>query len=240
MVAAEADVRLNNEWYIYKGIPIAFLAIGICLAIAGGEFFWPGTGLAYAGAAWLFWWYFSKELDNNKKLAGLVRTFIATVMISWMAFKPAPIGIMSTIEEVNYAEAKSALGIKWRDICTELKTVISNQSSEYIEELEIFIKTDRVISDLGLDRPRQCTYEKIADNTFRIFCDRLYVHETLEIVSATIPDTGTVRIKPSWVSITANYLAFGRPEQRHFSKCFTASCPPIAASLQFGTALEQK
>jgi hypothetical protein len=136
-----------RAWYVSLGLPAASVAIGIGLAVAGGTYFWSGIYLAYTGITWLLvdWWIFSKALSFQAKIIGTIGTLIITLLVTWMAFRPAPLGIFSTQVDMNYEANQDVYGIKWNNLYSPLRTVISNESDDQYHALEIFIRTDVLI-----------------------------------------------------------------------------------------------
>jgi len=252
-----------RAWHIALGIPAAFVATGIGLAATGATYFWIGSYLAYVGIAWLLvdWWLFSKTLVMQTRLLGTTGTLIIAGIVTWMSFRPATLTILSISDDVNYADGTEIYGIKWSNRYSELRTVISNDSSTQYHDLEIFIRTDDAIRATSSSSGDQCKYSPflpgvlIADPTitstdqhgnketipvtlnagtvFRVYCDKLLANQTIEIVSAIIPNPGNSapRMKPLWALVKATFVAFGRPETRISSHCFVGTCSHIPASI---------
>jgi hypothetical protein len=261
--APAQDAKGFRAWHISLGIPAAFVAIGIGLAVAGGSYFWTGIVLAYAGIAWLLldWWFFSKTLSGRIRLVGTGGTLVFALVVSWIAFRPAPLEIFSTATDLDYTDGSDVFGIKWNDLYSDLRTNITNTSSDQYTDLEIFIRTDLQIRDMAFLGRLQCSHNvwlpvqisatglKAKDSEgktvavplnlttgtiFRIFCDKLLPSERIEIVSAIVPIKGKDRKKPVWVYTKINYNAYGRARAKEFTQCFIAKCTIPDLPLQNG------
>jgi hypothetical protein len=195
------------------------------------------------------------------RLFGTTGTLIIAGVVTWMAFRPAPLSILSISDDVNYTDGTEIYGIKWSDRYSELRTVISNESNDQYRDLEIYIRTDQAIRGTSSSSGGQCTYNPIlpgvliadptitstdqrgnkqtipvtlnAGNVFRVYCDKILANQTVEIISAVIPNPGNSapRMKPSWALVKATFVAFGRPEIRISSHCFVGTCSHIPASI---------
>jgi hypothetical protein len=142
------------------GIPGALLATGIGLAIAGGDYFWPGVYLAYGTIAWLLadWWFFSKPLTPGKRVTGAATTLVFAALVSWMAFRPSPLGIFAISEDTNFEPDTEIYGIKWGPNYFPMKLVISNESASPYADLEIIVRTDLMIKEIGSSAGPKCSY----------------------------------------------------------------------------------
>lgn len=256
-----------RAWHIALGIPAAFVVIGMSLALAGGAYFWPGIYFATAGIVWLLidWCIFSKSLVFRTRLTGAIGTLIIAGLPCWMAFRPAPLSIFSIADNANYAAGQDIFGIKWNDSYSELRTIISNASSEQYRDVEILVRADLLIREIGSNKGGACSFEpylpgmfiggpslsstdaqgrqiKIptppnTGNIFKILCDKIPPLGTIEIVAAVIPTIATprVRTKPSWAFVQVSYLAFGRPETKTYTQCFIGRCS-MPASIDAGAS----
>jgi hypothetical protein len=114
----------------------------------------PESPRCAAQLRWLLvdWWIFSKALSFRTKLIGTIGTLIIALLVSWMAFRSAPLGIFSISQNMNYGANKDVYGIKWNDLYSPSRTVISNEHGDQYYALEIFIRTDLIIKEIGSNR----------------------------------------------------------------------------------------
>jgi hypothetical protein len=182
------------------------------------------------------------------------------------AFRPAPLQISFIAEDHNYIPGTDIYGIKWNDSYCDMRSLITNQSNWPYSELEIFIRTNLFIKEIGFNGRASCSGRSwipagVADanitatdksgksftipftspafgTVFRIYCDKILGSETLEIVSAII-DFQKPRKKPSWVTLTASYNTFGRAEEKEIRKCFLEKCSGTLLPKEFSSNIIQ-
>jgi hypothetical protein len=212
----QGETRSLRAWHISVGIPTAFVAIGIGLAVSGGSYFWPGVGLAYAGCIWLLfdWWFFSKDLSNRVRLVGTIGTCIILIVISWVAFRPAPLTIVFVSQDVSYIDGDAIYGIKWKDSYYPSKLLVVNESSDTYIDVEIMLRTDMFINEMGQPKGTGCTFHVAtpgltlstpdmqmykegklvarpvdikAGYVYSIYCEKVLSHDSMEFIAALIP-----------------------------------------------------
>jgi len=185
--------------------------------VAGGTYFWPGIAMAYAGILWLLgdWWFFSKELAAVKRIAGVTATLAIAAVVSWVAFRPAPLGVVAIAENTKYEDGSIIDGIIWRDRYYPLKLIIDNTSGDSYHDLEMLVRTDVIIKDIWFNGEDKCSFKATlpgiliahpettittpdgksvtkpinmnAGSVFRVSCEKLSASSVLEIVAALVP-----------------------------------------------------
>jgi len=232
-------------WYLAVGFPMAFVAIGASLVMSAPIYFWLGICLATAGVPWLFAdLCIYKPLSIITRLCGIAATLIAGAVIAFMAFRDAPLYMGIHHEILSFESGADANGIKWNDSYSGVMLIVKNTSDWPYSDIEIFIRTNIEIKDIGFSSSNcgghawapfgvsisimnQKTGKNVAlpkpgGTTFKINCDKLLNHEKLEILAAvTGPKPAD---KPQWITATADYVTFTRPEHRTFKQCLSAAC----------------
>jgi hypothetical protein len=173
-------------------------------------------GLALS-AAWYFW---PRNKVNNTE---------------------APLEIDATIDGVDYPNGTEVHGLKWDESYSGARLFITNQSDRSYSELEIYIRTNLLIRDIVFSNSnrvsrvwtpvhiaglaiidpktgKNAAHSKPFGTGFKINCDKLIDHETLEIIVAIVGERPAE--KPQWLSATADYIAFGRSEHGRLKPAF--------------------
>jgi hypothetical protein len=150
-----------RSWQVAMGlVPALPLAVGLSLAMAGPTFFWPGIALAYAATAWAAgtWYLLSRTFPSRQKGWGYALPCAFVVLISWVAFRPAPMEIMATAEDRHYFKDAAIAGIKWQDHYYDMRMFITNKSGAVYSNLKLLIRTDLYIKEVGvINKFSQCT-----------------------------------------------------------------------------------
>jgi hypothetical protein len=142
------------------GLPFGTYAIGMGL-VTSNSYFWVGIIVAYIGAVWFARdWYFSwKEARTLERSLVFLFPIGAAALVTWIALRPAPLDIYSVSEDGNYPEGTEIYGIIWNNYYSDMRSVIRNDSSEQYTDLEIFVRTDILIRDIGIDSRFNCSKE---------------------------------------------------------------------------------
>jgi hypothetical protein len=135
-------------------------------------------------------------------------------------------------------------GIKWENGLSELRMLVTNESSVDYSNLQILVRSDLMIRAAGSDSssclhgpwlPAELGAQTLTSEetsipivhffamVYRISCDRLAEHGKLEVVLATLK-AGSNRPKPSWATGRATYRMVGWTRTKDFSQCFVGSC----------------
>lgn len=214
----QREEKSARIWYISFGVPAAFLAIGLGAALASVAYFWHGIGLAFVGIVWLWvdWWVFSKEFTVIKRIIGAMAISPIAIFIGLLALRPAPLGVTAIADDAKYQDGSIIDGITWRDRYYPMRLIIDNTSGEAYRDLEIFVRTDLIIKDMGFNSDEKCSFRVIlpgvmlaypestvttpdgrsttkavnidAGSVYRISCEKLSAGGVLEFIAAIVPN----------------------------------------------------
>jgi hypothetical protein len=248
-----ASVR---AWVVALGIPGVFFSAGLAVI---PFHFWLGICAAYIGAAIFLidWWIVSLNEHLSRRLLVSAIPVAAFLLISWLAFRPAPLDIIALLLDGNYSTGEMVAGIKWEPSYSEIRLVIRNGSSSQYTNLNVAIRTDIPMAKIGsLNEFSQCKsaaelpgviiaaptltrhgekgepdvsipLTNLAGNQFRLYCDKIIASNTLEAVIAIGAPDANRKLKPSWISAEAEYEAYFRPNKKTITQCLTPPCRNI-------------
>jgi hypothetical protein len=253
---ANREGRSVRTWHISLGIPFGLLALGVTLIAMGSPTFTLGMMTAYAGVAWLLfdWWFFSKELTLGLRLTGTAGTLAIAAIVSWVAFRPAPLDISFVRVPDGYADGVDVAGIKWSKKYSGLRLSLRNDSDFQYSNIDFLIKTDVMIAAVGFESKfAQCAakptlvavsisgptigFQDKNGNTnlmplnftmadvFKVFCDKLLPHDPVEIVFAT--RNSPVRQgfnEASAVNLRGTFEGFLKSRPLEKKECLIAGC----------------
>jgi hypothetical protein len=219
--AGAASMRTQNRakaWLVAAGVPITLYVIGFSLAVAGGSYFSAGIwiGLVATAIFGVEWWKFSKQFHRNERLLGFGGVFVLGGVLGWLLARSAPVEISTFPAEGNYAPDTEIAGIKWNPSFYDLRIILTNKSTENYSDLEILLRTDLFIHDVGaIDEFSKCTSgvesfardlsitakdaqgspstivprSKPFGSIFKVHCDKLLAGDHLELVTAIVSIT---------------------------------------------------
>jgi hypothetical protein len=248
------EKRSVRVWYIAVGIPTGFVFLGSTLLAMGPAYFTLGACIAYIGIAWLLfdWWFFSRELTLELRLAGTLGTLVIGGIISWVVFRPAPISISFLRITESYADGVDISGIKWSSKYSGFRAVLRNDSNYSYSDIEFLIRTDVMIAAIGFNTKfNNCAAKStlgaieisgasIAPNgknaipldlpmadMFKIVCNKLLPHDPVEIILATRRNiVGGGFDAASAVAIRGSFVGFLQSKSLEKSECLIQGCTP--------------
>jgi len=235
-------------------IPATLLAIGIGIAMAGPAYFWYGIYSAYAALLWLAidWWVYFHDLTVRQKSLSGAGIIIPLLIVSGIAFHPAPISISFLRMAENYTDGIDVAGIKWSGKYSGLRLFLGNDSDSQYTNIDFMIRTDVYIADIGFETKfSQCIRAPTIPNlaiggvsigdgktmqpmrmtkatVYKIFCDKLLPHDQIQIVIATTQDFMSGGFsEPAAVAMRGSFDGFGRARSLDKSECLIRGCTPV-------------
>jgi hypothetical protein len=207
---------LYRRWAIALGIPSLVFGTGFVMMMSTS--FWLGVVIAYFGAGWFLidWGLVSyKEHTLKRVVVGFFPTALAA-LITWVAFRPAPLAIDIYPVDANYEEGSVVAGIKWKSRYSDIRVSLGNGSSTSYTNIEITLRTDQMIAGVGSTNPiSQCQSAPDTPNfrvggvtltfptkegkssipvmftgatQYKVICDRIIGGENLELLVAVEPN----------------------------------------------------
>jgi hypothetical protein len=244
--------RIERGDEVVVGASIAFIAVGLALAMTTVSYFSFGIVIATIGiVCLLIYWYIKLQ-----RIWSLLFILAAAIIVIIVLLKGAPLLMSAVALEGDFAQGTVVGGVEWQDNYSEVRLVMDNPQYWSYSNISIIIRANLPIAKVGSLSPlSQCSYTMdkgpffaaelkilgdkgstiplltpeakgtMADQ-YKIICDKLIGHNSLELVIAIVPGLfQKQRETASWLSIMVEYEAFGRSfrEPRHF--CFEA--PPL-------------
>jgi hypothetical protein len=209
-----------GSWHRTRGlVPYFLVGAGVAMTVAGVTFFWPGVAVAYVGLGWLLvqLWVERIDLESSEWIRHVAIFVVGFGFVSWLAFRPAPMMITAEPLENNYLPDAEIAGIKWNPAYYELRIHLINASKELYSNLNILLRTDLFIHNIGfmtysnecfagvealvkdmtftitgVNRPDLTIPLQDKDSygsIFHIHCGKVFANEGLEFVAAIVSQT---------------------------------------------------
>jgi hypothetical protein len=159
------------SWQVAMGIPIAFYAVAVGLAMSGGAYFWPGIIIGYVATVVLAvsLWVESKYWSLGERFSGLSAIVGLFGIISWIALLPAPLAISIIREPGNYMTNSDVDGIKWQDAFSGVRVRLSNRGNYDYKNINVTIQTDLLVWQIGTKGPfTKCKMAPFSSTTFAV------------------------------------------------------------------------
>jgi hypothetical protein len=143
------------------GLGIPGLAFGLGFAMIPLNF-WAGVALM-GGSLPIFWWLLFRVFHRNEKIklySGIILSLTISSALFWAIWVPASISPLLASERGNYSKGTMIFGIPWQEFYSELIAAIVNDTDYDFTNIDIYLRTDLTIADLGIPRGiNSCTYE---------------------------------------------------------------------------------
>jgi hypothetical protein len=139
------------------GLPV--LGIGVGLAMTGYVNFWLGIAIAALAVVVLLLdlWRLVRNGSFLKKGMAFSIGIICVGLITWIAFRPVPLGASFALGPGNYPENSEIGGIKWEKGFSDVRLILSNDTKLDFGNIDLTVKTNQFIAKIGsMDAFSQC------------------------------------------------------------------------------------
>jgi len=225
-------------WLVALGGPALVITTGLAVA---PFYFALGIMVSYLGTAWflLDWWHVSRKKPLLTRLLVSLIPLAAAGIVSWTAFRPAPLDVFARIISGAPYATGSQIGSISNESDTDLRIFIRNPTDVDYSNVGFVFFTDLSIAGFDvrydpapcsphvytfrpteiIDDPREITAHAVP--FARVFCDRLAAKSQIEVTAAIVrPDpnfaiSGNMeRTPPKRVFYKINYDGWGRSRRK--------------------------
>ena len=136
-------------WSVALGLPAATYGTGLAVLTFH---FWLGVVIAYAASIWFLvdWLVVSQKESTYSRLYVMSIPIASALLVTWIAFRPAPMDINALALKVNYRDDTTIAGIKWKDKYSDMRVTLRDDADDPYINIVIILRTDLLIANVGL------------------------------------------------------------------------------------------
>jgi hypothetical protein len=145
-----------REWLVALGLPGVIYGTGLAVL---AFHFWLGVVIGYLASAWflLDWLVVSRRERTKTRVSVAAIPIGAALLVSWIAFRPAPIDIRAISLDGNYSDDTVIAGIKWKSKYSDARVILGNETSDQYTNIVLTLRTKLIIVTVGSLSPlSQC------------------------------------------------------------------------------------
>jgi hypothetical protein len=134
---------------VVLGIPGILLGLGPAMIAFN---FWVGATISTVAAVLLIYLFFHLFGRNElrKRKIGISVTVLGYGVILWAIWVPNSVSPLVYIEDAKFKEGEELYDIKWKEQFYFMSLILSNNSNNYMTNLDIYVRTDLTIATIGI------------------------------------------------------------------------------------------